>query len=212
MDIHAIYEPFIRHFRTRRMEQFVALFGVKDGDRVIDVGGTPFNWRLIKVKPHVVLVNVGGTVQALDNVESIVGDGRALDYANESFDIAYSNSVIEHVGTWEDQVKFARELGRVAASYYVQTPNKWFFIEPHLIAPFIHFLPKRLVCRLVRYFSIWGLVVRPNRRRAEEFVNGISLLGEREVRRLFPDAEIHRERFLGMTKSLIAVRRAAGRG
>lgn len=72
----------------------------------------------------------------------VQGDGRNLPYTNNEFDIVFSNSVIEHVGTFEDQKRFAEEIRRVAKSYWVQTPNRHFPVETHLIAPFIHFLPR----------------------------------------------------------------------
>jgi len=42
---------------------------------------------------------------------------------------------------------------------------------------------------------------------AREFVDEIRLLKKSEVKALFPDAAILHERFLGATKSLIAVKR-----
>ena len=91
-------------------------------------------------------------------------------------------------------------------AYFVQTPNKWFPVEPHLITPLIHYLPKTVQKRLLRNFTIWGLVTRPTDQQCENFVREVRLLDERELRQLFPDAEIWHERVLGLTKSLIAVR------
>jgi hypothetical protein len=140
------------------------------------------------------------------NLKKIKGDGRSLEFDDNSFEIAYSNSVIEHVGCYEDQSAFAKEISRVGCRYYVQTPNRWFFVEPHLLTVFITYLPRSVLRKLVRYFSIWGLIMKPTQKQVDDFLEGIRLLDYREMRKLFPDAEILREKFLGMTKSLIAVR------
>jgi hypothetical protein len=101
---------------------------------------------------------------------------------------------------------FAGEIRRIAPRYYVQTTNKWFFVEPHLIAPLVHFLPKRILPRLVRRFTIWGLVTRRDQAKFDSFLNSLRSLDKRDMQRLFPDEE---EKLCGMTKSLVAVRRDA---
>ncbi len=205
MDVHKVYAVFQRNFRRKRMAQFISLFGVVGATRILDVGGTVFNWKLFAVRPQVTLLNIDGLKTGHDNFVFIEGDGCYLEFPDGAFDIVYSNSVIEHVGGWEDQVSFAREAIRVGKSYYVQTPNKWFFVEPHLLTPFVHYLPHRWVKALARNFTVWGVLTRPSRKEAEDFVDSIRLLGEREVRHLFPGARISKERFFGFTKSLIAV-------
>ena len=201
------YRPFQLYFRRHRMKRFAELFKPGERTRIIDVGGYEFNWTLIDVKPHVLLVNLEDEHWRKGQFTKIKGDGRHLDFADHSFDIAYSNSVIEHVGTRADQVAFAKEVRRVAKRYYVQTPNRNFFVEPHLIAPFIHLLPYPLTRKLVRRFSVWGWVQKPCQATVDEFLGSIRLLDRHEMQRLFPDAEILEETFMGMTKSLIAVRR-----
>jgi len=136
-----------------------------------------------------------------------LGDGRKMPYADQSFDVAYSNSVIEHLRSFEDQKQFAREIRRVGRQVFVQTPNRWFFIEPHFIAPFVHFLPRRMARPLVRICSLRGLIRRGDNVEIKTLFDELRLLTYRELRELFPDCEIHRERWLGMTKSFIAIRR-----
>jgi hypothetical protein len=205
-DIHDVYRPFLTFFRTKRMSQFCDIFAVDDRTRIIDVGGYEMNWLLLKKKPKVMLVNLEAEEWEKGQFTRIQGDGRNLDFGDNSFDIAYSNSVIEHVGGWKDQMAFAAEIRRVAPQYYVQTPNRRFFIEPHLIAPFVHYLPIRLSRRLVRYFTVWGLVTKPSQDQVDEFLASIQLLSKKELKILFPDAKILEERFLGLVKSIIAVR------
>jgi hypothetical protein len=135
----------------------------------------------------------------------VVGDGRFLPFGDKSFDIVFSNSVIEHLGDFASQQLFAKETVRVGIRYCVQTPNRWFPIDPHLFTPLIHFLPQGWQRRLLRNFTIWGLVARPTLEQCDEFLQEVRLLGYREFKGLFPNAEIYRERFFGLTKSLVAI-------
>jgi hypothetical protein len=135
-----------------------------------------------------------------------VVDGRTLPYADQSFDLVVSNSVIEHVGNWADQQRFAIEMQRVGRRLYLQTPNKWFPVEPHLIALFLHWLPNGLQIALVRWFSVWGWVTKPDRARIAEFVNGTRLLSRSELEQLFPGCRIEKESVLGLAKSYIVLK------
>jgi ubiquinone/menaquinone biosynthesis C-methylase UbiE len=196
------------HFRSKRMAEFEGLFGLTDKTRILDVGGTAYNWQFVNAKPTVTLLNV--TLEHLKNepidpkqFTAVIGDATALQMPDRAFDVAYSNSVIEHVGTLEKQRAFAQEIRRVASRYYVQTPYKWFPIEPHLIAPFIHWLPPSIYRRLVRWFSVRGWMEKPNQAQIDEWVQEFQLLDAKTMRELFPDGELRRERFLGFTKSLI---------
>lgn len=207
MNIHRLYRPFLRYFRTKRMQQFQQLFGLAETTRVLDVGGTLFNWLLIPSVPSLIIVNLYSPKETiLPGVIWIIADGRNLPFKDKAFDIVYSNSVIEHLGDFVSQQAFAREIARVGVRYYVQTPNKWFPVEPHLLTPFIHYLPKSVQKRFLRNFTIWGLVTRPTVEQCDSFLQEVRLLDKQELKQLFPDAEILEERFLGLTKSLIAVK------
>ncbi len=208
MNIHHVYERLIRRFRRRRMQRFVDTFQPTDATRVLDVGGTPYNWEQIDARCPVTLLNT--EPPKLDDPDSryerVQGSGTQLDFADQSFDIAFSNSVIEHVGPLEAQRAFARELRRVGRQLWVQTPARGFFFEPHLLAPFIHFLPLAWQRRLVRHFTLWGWITRPSREGVDRMLAGLHLLDYATFRDLFPDCEIRRERFLGLTKAFVAVR------
>jgi hypothetical protein len=189
------------------MRTFAELFAPGEATRIVDVGGHEQNWTLLAATPQVLLVNLDHAERSDGRICTAPGDGRDLAYADNSFDIAYSNSVIEHVGGDTDQRAFAAEIRRIAPRYYVQTPNRWFVVEPHLIAVGIHLLPRAVTRRLVRWLSVWGWVDRPDQARIDALLDSIHLLDKRRLRQLFPDAEILEERVFGMTKSLIAIRR-----
>jgi hypothetical protein len=201
----SIITPVMRRFRAERMRQFAALFHLTPETRVLDVGGQPFNWMLCPVRPRVTLLNVvDPNYDVPDDMVFVRGDGRAMEYAEGAFDIVYSNSVIEHVGDWEQQRRFAAECARVGRSYYVQTPNRAFPVEPHVVAPFFHFLPRRWQRPLIRNWTLWGWFNRPDNEQATAWYDEVRLLSRTEMRALFPRARILGERFVGLTKSLIA--------
>ena len=191
------------------MRRFERAFAVTPETRVLDVSGTALNWEYLSVRPKLVILNTGRESRDAEGVEWVAGDGCALPFPDGAFDVVFSNSVIEHVGSAEQQRRFAAEVARVGRSYWVQTPNRWFPVEPHLLTPFLHWLPARVKAWIARRFTIWQWVTRPapDRREfyVEHFLADIRLLGPAEMRRLFPGARVVRERFAGLTKSLVAV-------
>jgi SAM-dependent methyltransferase len=219
-----------KSFRMKRMRRFVSVFPVTRDWRVLDVGGTPDIWALLGTSglgtsgaPSLVILNMPRAGQVGEPgqprlkhavLNHVHGDGCHLPFADKSFDIVFSNSVIEHVGGPEAQTRFAREIVRTGRGYWVQTPNRYFPVETHLLTPFVHLLPRSWRAFIVRRFTVWQWINRPDaeskRFYIEHFVSDIRLLSADEMQRLFPDAVILRERFLGFTKSLVAYRLPEG--
>lgn len=188
------------------MRAFEKAFHISDTTKIIDLGGLPFNWSFLRSRPRVILANIEGEPGAHGQFETIVYDGTFVPFSDDTFDISYSNSVIEHVGGPEAVLRFAGEIRRLAPSYYVQTPNKWFFIEPHFMCAFFHWFPRPIKRKLLLYLTPWAWISKPTQEYVDWAIDNIRLLSVYDMRALFPDATIVRERFLGMTKSIIAMK------
>ncbi len=205
--------PFQVYFRSRRVRKFYEALGIDAGTSILDVGGNSFFWNLADQlglpRPRlVVILNISAQDQTLrPGISWVRADARKLPFADRAFDVAFSNSVIEHLETAENQAGMAAEIRRSAGRYWVQTPDISFPIEPHYIMPFMHRLPRRAQRPLIRRATIWGLLSRPNPVEVEKILNELRLIPRHEFRRFFPDAEIVIERAAGIPKSLIAVRR-----
>lgn len=208
MNIHTLYSFFQPYFRRRRMRRFASLFNAGPETTIVDVGGYPWDWANGPVRASITIVNVHKPDlpdAELSRWNFTIADGRQLPFEDGSFDIGFSNSVIEHLSNYKDQHAFASEIARVARHVWVQTPAKSFPVEPHLLTPFIHYFPRALQRKLLRY-TVWGLVAKPTEEQREAFLHEVRLLSHREMRQLFPDCRILRERFLLLTKSYIAAR------
>jgi hypothetical protein len=180
--------------------------------RILDIGGEPKYWADIAelIGPrslYVTLLNQTKLNVEWPNFTTIVGDARDLSgLTSMSFDIAHSNSVIEHVGCWDDMTAMANEIRRIAPLYFVQTPNFWFPVEPHCSTLFFHWVPVPVrVSILMRHpRGNWGQA--PDLPTAMRQIQSNHLLDRRMLAALFPDARIQGERFFGITKSWMAVR------
>lgn len=203
---NALYNHVFVRFRRKRMRQFFSLLSPSAGVRVIDIGGAVQTWN-VEAEAHeqfaVTLINnLEYEDYASERFTTIEADATALPFPDNAFDIAFSNSVIEHLETWENQQAFAREARRVARQLWIQTPARSFPIEAHLLAPYIQYLPKSLQRRIARWTPRG--VLNPDV--VQQIVKEVRLLSYAEVAKLFPDCRILKERFCGMTKSYIAVR------
>ncbi|WP_176758505.1 class I SAM-dependent methyltransferase [Limimonas halophila] len=204
--------------RQRRFAQFRRLLEQVYDERgqvnILDMGGTGTYWRiagstLTDYNCHVHLVNPDLTeVPAHPNFRLERRDARDLRHLpDQAFDVVHSNSVIEHVGGWQDMRSFAREVRRLAPRYFVQTPNFWFPVEPHFRAPLFHWLPEQLRARALQHIHL-GFADQKQADMDEAMcrVHGVCLLDKAQMATLFPDARIETETFALLTKSLIAVR------
>ncbi len=209
--VQNLYGPFQRRFRPQRLRLFYRLFGIDENTKVLDLGGGSYFWCLAAELglpvPKVTILNIRRQEEKLPaNVKWVVGDAMECDFDNGAFDVVFCNSLIEHMGTLVAQVRLADEVRRLAAGYFVQTPDWRFPVEPHYVTPFVHWFPKRVRSRMIRNFTIWGLLNRPSPARCRELADEISLLSLAEMRELFPDGDVLVERLAGIPKSLIAVR------
>jgi hypothetical protein len=210
ISIMDVYGFFQRPFRKRRLGLFRQMIPITPGTRILDVGGNPWFWNDLGVPSKVTLLNPEPfpeeVVRQYCNFDFVTADGCRLPYADRSFDVGFSNSAIEHVGAYERQRAFASEIRRVGRALWVQTPAREFPVEPHLMAPFFQYLPPWLQRRTLRHLTIFGLLTKPGPPQVEQFLREVRLLRYREMRALFPDCEIRRERALGLTKSYVAIR------
>ena len=197
MTISDIYARVSPYFRKRRFNHFIQNLKPGKETRILDVGGHPACWDGIEIDAHITTLNIY-PIEVPETLKhrftAVVGDGTSLQFADGEFDIIYSNSVIEHLGSHEAQRRFASEIRRVGRSYYIQTPAKEFFMEPHYIAPFIHWFPPNVQCKVMRYGTVWGLMSKPDRKEIERVVAEIRLLTRNETANLFPEAAIEVER------------------
>ena len=202
--------------RTRRFEAFTRILqGVLDQGRrpvrILDIGGTNSFWEqrglVGRGDVRVVLVNLEAEPRVHENIEPRAGDATNLsELGDDSFDVVFSNSVIEHLETFDRQAAMAAEVRRLAPIYWVQTPNFWFPVEPHFLTPAWHWLPVDLRVAMLRRRR-WGWRGPcPDPDQARTLVREVRLMRSPELRRLFPDATLEAERIGPLVKSFVAVR------
>lgn len=198
------------------------VYEAKGRCRIIDLGGHALFWRgvgndyLNERQCHITLLNVASdeldrnasAMAGANYLTAAVGDACATDFPDGAFDLVHSNSTVEHVGDWPRMVAFAGEVRRLAPAYFVQTPNFWFPIEPHFVAPIWHWLPEQVRVSLLMRRGFGHFPRASSVEEAVSAIQSIRLLDSRYLAALFPDARIVGEKFLGMTKSLLAIRGA----
>ena len=186
--------------RQRKLDLFRELLRPGPDTTVVDVGVTdaPFGggstdnfFEALYPWPERVTA-VGNTPldrfrAAFPSVTAVVADGRSLPFGDSTFDLGFSNAVVEHVAGGRDgQRQFVHELCRVAKRVFVTTPNRYFPLEVHTLVPFAHWLPDPPRARMLRRAG---------------FDDVLDPLGPRELASLFP----YSVRVLNRGMTLIAV-------
>ncbi|WP_187970973.1 methyltransferase domain-containing protein [Aquibium microcysteis] len=212
-------------FRARRFAHVQRLIEAILAERgradIVDLGGTETYWRIgadfIRANRHRLSITMINTEpQAIEDRDLFSFHvGSATDealFADRRFDLVHSNSVIEHVGSWQAMEDFAANARRLAPRYYIQTPNFWFPYEPHFRFPGFQYLPAALRARLIMRLSLGFFRRIDDRAEADDIIRHHRLLSTREMAGLFPDAQVFHEKAFGLNKSIIAMCEGAPRG
>ena len=195
-----------RKSRTKKFELLEAIFRPRPGDRVLDIGASGevfLRYTLEDVYPYPEKIVAGGcNPREVVSAQSYypqpryaIFDGCALPFPDKSFDLVFSNAVIEHILGPGRQERFAQEIMRVGKSWFVTTPNYWYPFESHYHLPGIQFLPpfaRREYNRLLGTHIPKGTVPE------------LALLSARGLQRLFPTSRIAKVRVTFWPETLVA--------
>ncbi|MCU1622021.1 MAG: hypothetical protein JWL79_866 [Frankiales bacterium] len=190
--------------RAKRWERFNASFPDLASARVLDLGGTPAYWRTAPIRPAAVTtVNLTAPDVAEPWITTVAAD--ACTYDGTGFDLVVSNSLLEHLGGAARRQQFSKVVHTAAPRFWIQTPYRYFPVEPHWLFPGFQFLPLAARVAVTRRWK-HGHCYQPDPRKALKLVLEVELVGATEMSALFPDAELWRERAGGLTKSLVSIR------
>jgi len=180
-------ESWGNRFRNKRFEFLrEKLEGLPKPVNILDIGGLESFWtnRGYGNNPdyRITILNLEKGETSFSNFTRIAGDAVDLnEISDQEFDVAFSNSVIEHLYTKENQIRMATEIKRVGKYHFIQTPNKYFFVEPHYVLPFFDFLPAT-----AKYFILTktklSRLKRWNYADAKQYITEIRLLSFSEFK------------------------------
>lgn len=186
--------------RRRKFELFMKLLRPTEQDLVLDCGGGDSSYleALYPWPERIVVLDIALANQRPIASMPVCANALHLPFHDHAFDIVWSNAVIEHVGDFARQQQFAREVGRVGRSYFVTTPWKGFPIELHYKLPLYQFVPKALQRWLSQRYAIGWY--------AKGQWENIHLLWQRQLQRLFPEAQVLKHHVTPWPETLIAYR------
>jgi hypothetical protein len=205
-DISENKDSLGNQFREKRFSFFLKKFNkMQKPISILDVGGKINFWKnrgLAGNNDYIItIVNIEKEKSLYSNIKTKMGDATDLSpFKDKSFDVVHSNSVIEHLYYFENQKKMASEIIRVGQKHIVQTPNKYFFLEPHYLLPFFQFIPDKLKYLILTKTKLSRLK-KWDKKFASQYIEEIRLLSLKEIKVFFPSSKIYFEKFLGMNKS-----------
>jgi len=197
-------------FRKKRFLIFLDLISVVPRPiHILDLGGTLSFWQSNDYNYigefNITMLNIFQQYNLPSGFTSIVGDARSLiNYKDKEFDLVFSNSTLNFVGSYEDQLKMASEIRRVGKGYFIQIPNRHFPLDWRTLVPFFHFMPSKFQAFCFQHFKVGTYPQVKDSSKAIELATRVRDVTRREMVFLFPEARIIQERVLGFSKSFMA--------
>jgi hypothetical protein len=207
--------------RSALFKRFIASF--TPPVRVIDLGGTVAMWERWGLSANDDLqidlannfsmdVNYRDALPRSRTISKLTIDVSELteaDYAR--YDVIFSNSMLEHLASFEQQKLIAQKIVQSRSSYFIQVPNRNSLIDPHFahpIAPFFAAWPRSLQVAALQLSGLNGGKRARSPAQAEDRLRYYHPLSVSEMRSMFGDAKILIERSFGIPMSIVALRRS----
>ena len=133
--------------------------------------------------------------------KSITSEFLETEIENYKSDLVLSSATIEHVGSYENQIKMLENIIKLTNKYFfITTPNRFFPIDFHTKLPIIHMLPKKIHRKILRLINL--------KEYAEE--ENLNLLDENTINKLINTQQnvtfkirIFKVRLFGLTSNLL---------
>ena len=212
---HNKQDSFVNRLRKKRFYriqlEIEKLIAEKGNIKILDIGGEMAYWKNMgwqDARCSIYLLNLE-TVERPDPLPGffhVTGNALNMSYTPGEFDLVFSNSVIEHVGSPENQQLFANEVRRLSDHYIIQTPSLWFPLEPHSVLPLFQFIPHSLRAYLIMWFNINYFPKAKTYKEAVAVSRTTLMLTKAGFKKLFPEAEIQTEYLFGIPKSYTAIK------
>ena len=184
---------------------------ILDGESILDVGTTPvklkhenFFLNHYHLKENITCLsnqNLDKLKELYPNLKTILADGRDTKLLENSFDISISNATLEHVGNFEEQIIFVKEMYRISKKkIIVVTPNRFYPIDTHTMLPLIHWLPKKFHRKILKILKYDFLALEKN----------LNLLSEKDLieicnRLEIKNFKINKVKYFGFNSNLILI-------
>ena len=194
--------------RSRKYKYFIGNFSLDNTTTILDIGFTNNDYSeeanfLEKHYPYLDNITALGIEsdhifkKLFPQVKVVLYDGSFFPFQDNSFDIGWSNAVIEHVGNRDNQIRFVKEMLRTCGQIFFTTPNRKFPFDLHTKLPFIHWLPKKYFDKCLIFFGQkWASGDYMNLLTKKDIVNICKEAGSKSF-------SIKRNRFFGFTMDFV---------
>jgi hypothetical protein len=210
--LRSVASNFSLRARKRMYKKLVSLLNFNENRRIIDVGVTPdealfesnFFERYYPHRGQITATSIedaSNIEKAFPGVRFVQTHGDRLPFEEDTFDIAVSFAVLEHVGTRERQRSFISEMLRVAPIAFITTPDRAFPVELHTFLPVLHWLPQKMHQRALTLLGhrFWARTENLNLLYSKELVSIARSLGA--------EVELHKHKTFGLSSNLLLVLR-----